>query len=68
MALSEATEHQIASIQQHLNPASQYYGRLLNWQDGFWHYGIGLSDTDIFDTGQGMQVFKRSCVAAKWVT
>jgi hypothetical protein len=32
------------------------YGRLFNWQnppDPFWHYGIGLSDTHIFDPGQG---------------
>ncbi|MGB7440079.1 MAG: hypothetical protein WA919_03350 [Coleofasciculaceae cyanobacterium] len=33
------------------------YGCLLNWQnppDPFWHYGIGLSDTQIFDTGRGL--------------
>lgn len=35
---------------------------LLNWRnppDPFWHYGIGLSDSEIFDTGQGLSVFKR---------
>jgi uncharacterized protein YjbI with pentapeptide repeats len=41
---------------------SQRYGRLLNWQnspDPFWHYGIGLSDTHIFDTGAGLRPFER---------
>lgn len=44
-------------------PSSNRYGRLLNWQnqpDPFWHYGIGLSDTHIFDTGQGLCPFERS--------
>lgn len=42
---------------------SSRYGRLLNWQnpgDPFWHYGIGLSDSYIFDTGRGMKLFKRA--------
>ena len=46
-----------------VNPSSSRYGRLLNWQnppDPFWHYGIGLSDTHIFDTGQGLCPFERS--------
>jgi uncharacterized protein YjbI with pentapeptide repeats len=41
---------------------SQRYGRLLNWQnspDPFWHYGIGLSNTHIFDTGAGLCPFER---------
>lgn len=44
------------------NPSSQRYGRLLNWQnppDPFWHYGIGLSDVYIFDTGQGLRPFDK---------
>ena len=44
------------------NPSSQRYGRLLNWQnppDPFWHYGIGLSDVYIFDTGQGLRPFEK---------
>ena len=38
-------------------------GRLLNWQnpgDPFWHYGIGISDKHVFDTGRGLRVFERS--------
>ena len=45
------------------DPSSNRYGRLLNWQnppDPFWHYGIGLSDTHIFDTGQGLRSFERN--------
>ena len=44
-------------------PLSDRYGRLLNWQnppDPFWHYGIGLSDTHIFDTGRGLRPFERN--------
>ncbi|MEB3356950.1 MAG: hypothetical protein VKK04_09505 [Synechococcales bacterium] len=43
--------------------SSNRYGRLLHWQnppDPFWHYGIGLSNTHIFDTGQGLRPFERS--------
>ncbi len=46
-----------------INPLSKRYGRLLNWQnppDPFWHYGIGLSDLHIFDTGAGLQPFEKS--------
>lgn len=56
-----------ARIIDHLNWSSCRCGRLLNWQrhsDPFWHYGIGLSDTIIFDTG-GLQPFER--VNAKFV-
>lgn len=45
-----------------LDPKSPRYGRLLNWQNPpgpFWHYGIGLSDLEIFDTGQGLRAFQR---------
>ena len=45
---------------------STRYGRLLNWQnvlDPFWHYGIGLSDLYIFDTGKELQPFKRKQAA-----
>lgn len=54
-------EKKIAGIEYHADPLSIRYGRLLNWQnsDPFWHYGIGLSDTHIFDTGQGLQPFQR---------
>ncbi|TBR58001.1 hypothetical protein BLD44_017710 [Mastigocladus laminosus UU774] len=47
----------IEEIDRLTNPSSQRYGRLLNWQnppDPFWHYGIGLSDMHIFDTGRGL--------------
>lgn len=45
-----------------VNPSSSRHGKLLNWQnpfDPFWHYGIGLSDTHIFDTGKGLCPFER---------
>ncbi len=54
--IMEAIDHLVDS-------SSKRYGRLLNWQnpfDPFWHYGIGLSDTHIFDTGQGLCPFERS--------
>lgn len=47
------------------DPSSHRYGRLVNWQnpgDPFWHYGVGLSDRHVFDTGRGLQVFERSQV------
>lgn len=46
-----------------VDPLSPRYGRLLNWQnppDPFWHYGIGLSSTHIFDTGHGLYPFERT--------
>lgn len=59
------TDHQleqcIKSIRSHGISSSGLFGRLLNWTDGFvWHYGIGLSDAHIFDTGQGLRVFQCS--------
>ncbi len=65
---SEQIEKTIETIDLLVNPSSSRYGKLLNWQnlfDPFWHYGIGLSDTHIFDTGQGLGAFERS--AAKFV-
>jgi hypothetical protein len=55
-------EKTIKSVERLVDPLSERYGRLLNWQnppDPFWHYGIGLSDTHIFDTGQGLCPFER---------
>ena len=60
---SDQIERTIESIYSLTDSSSNRYGRLLNWQnppDPFWHYGIGLSDTHIFDTGQGLRPFKRS--------
>jgi hypothetical protein len=51
-----------SSIDSAVDQSSSRYGQLLNWQnlpDPFWHYGIGLSDSSIFDTGQGLRVFHR---------
>lgn len=59
---SDQIEKTIEAIDLLVNPSSSRYGRLLNWQnppDPFWHYGIGLSDTHIFDTGQGLCPFER---------
>ena len=56
-------EKTIEAIDSLTDPSSNRYGRLLNWNnlpDPFWHYGIGLSDTHIFDTGQGLRPFERS--------
>ena len=56
---NEQIEERIASIREHCEPLSQSYGRLLNWTGGIvWHYGIGLSDTHIFDTGADLCVFR----------
>jgi hypothetical protein len=55
-------EKTIDTVERLVDPSSERYGRLLNWQnppDPFWHYGIGLSDTHIFDTGQGLCPFER---------
>ncbi len=70
MAISnDELETKINGILQNVDPTSQFYGRLLNWQgaDSFWHYGIGLSDTQIFDTGRGWQPFERHYVDTKFV-
>lgn len=56
-------DNTIETIENLIDPAGQRYGRLLNWQnppDPFWHYGIGLSDTHIFDTGRGLCPFERT--------
>jgi uncharacterized protein YjbI with pentapeptide repeats len=58
----ESVQGKIEAINNFCNLSSQRYGRLLNWQnlpDPFWHYGIGLSDTHIFDTGAGLRPFER---------
>ncbi|MFN7319282.1 hypothetical protein [Microcystis wesenbergii] len=55
-------EKTIEEIDYLANPSSERYGRLLNWQnpfDPFWHYGIGLSDLHIFDTGRGLCPFEK---------
>ncbi|GAB4213256.1 MAG: hypothetical protein OHK0012_09020 [Synechococcales cyanobacterium] len=44
----------LQALDHHVQPSSPRYGRLLAWQrplDPVWHYGIGLSDTHVFDTG-----------------
>jgi hypothetical protein len=63
MPLSSAqVKKTIEEITHLVDPSSDRYGQLLNWQnppDPFWHYGIGLSDTHIFDIGQGLCPFER---------
>lgn len=68
---SEINER-ITRIHAHADPKSARYGRLVNWKDPFWkdlvwHYGIGLSDTHIFDTGQELCCFGSSHHGAKHV-
>ena len=61
-------EQRIEEINKFANYSSKRYGKLLNWQnsgDPFWHYGIGLSDKHIFDTGSGFTSFER--IDAKFV-
>jgi hypothetical protein len=58
-----ADSPQIETIQEHAILGSRFYGRLLNWNHGWtqgniWHYGIGVSNTHIFDTGAGLRVFR----------
>ena len=70
MSISEhELEKVIDQIHHSIDPSSQFYGKLLNWKgnDGFWHYGIGLSDHEIFDTGRGMKPFDSHYVKAKFV-
>ncbi|MEA5418262.1 hypothetical protein VB712_03430 [Spirulina sp. CCNP1310] len=58
----EQIEKAIQEIDRLANPASPRYGRLLQWQNfpnPAWHYGIGLSDTHIFDTGGILQPFTK---------
>ncbi|WP_036483981.1 hypothetical protein [Myxosarcina sp. GI1] len=58
----ERIEKTIKKIDLLTDPSSKQYGRLLNWKsshDPFWHYGIGLSDVYIFDTGKGLRPFKK---------
>lgn len=63
MPLSEKQiEKRIHEINRFAEPSSERFGYLLNWQnpfDPFWHYGIGLSDRHIFDTGRGLCPFER---------
>ncbi len=57
----EDVENTIRQIELLADPLSDRYGHLVNWQnppDPFWHYGIGLSDTYIFDTGRGLCPFQ----------
>lgn len=56
-------QQKILDIDLHIRPEDQRYGQLLNWQnspDPFWHYGIGLSDHHIFDTGRGWLPFEKA--------
>jgi hypothetical protein len=52
----------ISEIDRLSDASSKRYGRLYNWRnhpDPFWHYGIGLSNFHMFDTGQGLRPFKK---------
>lgn len=60
--MSDQVKKTIEQIDLIVDKTSARCGILLNWQnpsDPFWHYGIGLSDTHIFDTGQGLRVFEK---------
>jgi len=54
----------LSEIKQLSDENNRFYGKLVCWQnpswsDPFWHYGIGLSDTHVFDTGAALRPFKR---------
>ena len=52
MITHENLKNALNAINNSVNVKSKRYGKLLNWQGGpIWHYGIGLSDDKIFDTG-----------------
>jgi hypothetical protein len=58
----------INNIKKHSNSHSKFYGKLVNWySDGFWHYGIGLSDEYIFDLGANLDVFHKKHRKIKFV-
>lgn len=47
----------INEIKEKTQPESKYYGKLLEWYDGFAnHYGIGLNDQEILSTGEHIAV------------
>lgn len=47
----------IVEIQAKSQPNSKYYGKLLEWYEGFAnHYGIGLNDQEILSTGEHIAV------------
>lgn len=53
----------VRHIDRLVEPASPRYGRLVSWQNfpnPFWHYGVGLSDTHIFDTGRILRPVEHS--------
>ena len=58
-----------SDILKKVDPDSRFYGALLNWKgdDGLWHYGIGLSDRYIFNTGKGLKPFRKKHVKARFV-
>lgn len=50
---------QIQEIRSQAKPQSRFYGKLLRWKQSItsqWNYGIGLSDTHLFDTGEAFEV------------
>jgi len=59
LSLSQAYQ-KVLEIYQVMDTKSQRFGRLLNWHEGMsWHYGIGLSDTLIFDP-VGKTIFEKN--------
>jgi hypothetical protein len=53
-------KEKIENIKKCINRQSKFYGKLVNWHsNGFWHYGIGLSNEHIFDLGENLDVFHK---------
>jgi hypothetical protein len=48
----DTVKERILEIYRAVDTNSKYYGRLVNWhQNGVWHYGIGVNNILILDTG-----------------
>jgi hypothetical protein len=48
----DIAKDRILEIYLEVDTNSKYYGRLVNWYaTGVWHYGIGINNSLIFDTG-----------------
>jgi hypothetical protein len=63
----DLAKERIFEIYQKVDTNSKYYGRLLNWCSlGVWHYGIGISNNLIFDTGS-LALFERVDLEIRFV-
>ncbi len=65
MRLTDQQIHErLSRIEIESDPSSEYFGRLVRWRDVVWHFGVGLSDRAIFNTGRGLDIIEHHWVAA----